>query len=70
MRNLEGALTNKNIDDGTSILQASFNALTDAMKHGDVVLVHLVKEVISHLEHAGAVLEPKSLQERGLGLGR
>lgn len=48
------------------MLQAAFNALTNAMKHGDPVTVHLVKEVISYLEHAGAVLEPRSLQERGL----
>lgn len=48
------------------MLQGAFNSLTDAMKHGDPVLVHLIKEVVSYLEHAGAVLEPRSLQERGL----
>jgi hypothetical protein len=29
-------------------------------------MVYLIKEVISHLEHAGAVLDPSSLQERGM----
>jgi hypothetical protein len=31
----------------------------------DNLQVHLLKEVISHLEHAGAVQNPSSLQERG-----
>jgi hypothetical protein len=45
----------------------TFNALDEAVKHSDSILTHLIKEVISHLEHAGAVLDPKSLQERGTG---
>jgi hypothetical protein len=48
-----------------SILQATFKALEDGKLRNDDVLVHLLKEVISHLEHAGAVYDPTSLQERG-----
>ncbi|KAK0109879.1 hypothetical protein ONS95_002550 [Cadophora gregata] len=48
-----------------SILHATYNALDDAVKQTDSVLVHLLREVISHLEHAGAVQNPTSLQERG-----
>ena len=49
-----------------SVLQAAFDAL-EAAAHADngAVLVHLIKEVVSHLEHAGAVQNPTSLQERG-----
>jgi hypothetical protein len=48
-----------------SVLQSAFNAL-EAASHADndAVLVHLIKEVVSHLEHAGAVQNPTSLQER------
>lgn len=49
-----------------SILHATYNALDDAVKQTDSVLVHLLREVISHLEHAGAVQNPTSLQERGI----
>ena len=52
-------------DDDMSVLQATCNALEGATKHGDCILVHLLREVIAHLEHAGAVLDPKSIQERG-----
>jgi hypothetical protein len=57
---------NREIDIGTSILQATCNALENATKHGDAIQIHLLKEVISHLEHAGAALQPKSTQERGM----
>jgi hypothetical protein len=53
-------------DNELSVLQATHHALDEAVKHNDHVLVHLIKEVISHLEHAGAVLDPTSLQERGV----
>jgi len=55
------------LDDGLSVLQAAFNALDEAAMclENNGVLVHLIKEVISHLEHAGAVQSPTSLQERG-----
>lgn len=49
-----------------SILHATYSALDDAVKQTDSVLVHLLREVISHLEHAGAVQNPTSLQERGV----
>lgn len=55
------------IDDDTSVLQAACNALDKAAAarlDNDGVRVHLLKEVISYLEHAGAVLNPSSLQER------
>ena len=52
------------VDNGLSVLQATFNAVDEAVKQNDIVLVHLLKEVISHLEHAGAVRDPTSLQER------
>ena len=54
------------IDNGLSILSATFDALNGAIMHSDNVLVHLFKEVISHLEHAGAVQDPTSLQERSI----
>jgi hypothetical protein len=56
------------VDDGLSVLQAAFNALEEAVTRTDnnEVLVHLLKEVISHLEHAGAVQTPSSFQERGI----
>jgi len=54
------------VDNGFSILHVTFNALHGARMRGDDVLVHLFKEVISHLEHAGAVQDPTSLQERGI----
>jgi hypothetical protein len=53
-------------DNELSVLQATHHALDEAVKHNDHVLVYLVKEVISHLEHAGAVLDPSSLLERGV----
>jgi hypothetical protein len=59
-------IINSYLDNGLSILQATFNALDGAKFRYDNVLVHLLKEVISHLEHAGAVHDPTSLQERGL----
>jgi hypothetical protein len=59
--------TNKVTDNGVSVLQAASDALNEAARHSESVLVHLVTEVISHLEHAGAVHDPSSLQERGVG---
>ena len=53
-------------DNELSVLQAPLHALDEAAKHNDTMLVYLIKEVISHLEHAGAVQDPTSLQERGL----
>jgi hypothetical protein len=53
-------------DNELSVLQATLHALDEAVKHNDTVLVYLINEVISHLEHAGAVLDPTSLQERGM----
>jgi len=32
--------------------------------HDDDVLIHLLKEVISHLKHANAVVDPTSFEER------
>lgn len=54
------------IDDDTSVLQAAYNALDEAAARldNDGVRLHLLREVISHLEHAGAVQNPSSLQER------
>jgi hypothetical protein len=52
-------------DNELSVLQATHHALDEAVKHDKHVLVHLINEVIAHLEHAGAVLDPSSLQERG-----
>lgn len=49
---------------GLSVLQAAFDALDMAISRNNDVLAHLLKEVISHLEHAGAVRDPTSLQER------
>ncbi|KAL2069053.1 hypothetical protein VTL71DRAFT_15391 [Oculimacula yallundae] len=60
-----GANVNVRSESGRSILQAAFTALQEAIKKPDNVLVHLLKEVISHLEHAGAVQDPTSLEERG-----
>ena len=53
-------------DNELSVLQATLHALDEAAKHNDTMLVYLIKEVISHLEHAGAVQDPTSLQERGM----
>jgi hypothetical protein len=50
---------------GTSVLQATFAARNEAVLNNDLVRLHLLKEVISHLEHSGAVAYPTSLQERG-----
>ncbi|KAE9368274.1 ankyrin [Stipitochalara longipes BDJ] len=61
-----GACVNARSDNELSVLQATHHALDEAVKHDDHVLVYLVKEVIAHLEHAGAVLDPSSLQERGV----
>ncbi|KAL5317468.1 hypothetical protein ACEPPN_014563 [Leptodophora sp. 'Broadleaf-Isolate-01'] len=59
-----GANVNARSVNNHSILHATFNALDEAVKQTDIVLVHLLKEVISHLEHAGAVQDPTSLEER------
>ncbi|KAE8444619.1 hypothetical protein EG329_014367 [Mollisiaceae sp. DMI_Dod_QoI] len=64
-----GANVNARSDNGLSVLQAAFNALDEATAshtNNNSVFVHLIKEVISHLEHAGAVQNPSSLQERGI----
>jgi len=50
---------------GTSVLQATFAARNEAVLNNDLVRLHMLKEVISHLEHSGAVAYPTSLQERG-----
>ncbi|KAE8450375.1 hypothetical protein EG329_006449 [Mollisiaceae sp. DMI_Dod_QoI] len=47
-----------------SILQATLNARSGHVNNP--VKMHLYKEVISYLEHEGAVSEPSLLQERGL----
>jgi len=60
-------VTDKVADNGVSVLQAASDALDEAARHNESVLVHLLTEVISHLEHAGAVHDPSSLQERGVG---
>ncbi|KAH7336222.1 hypothetical protein BKA65DRAFT_29867 [Rhexocercosporidium sp. MPI-PUGE-AT-0058] len=60
-----GANVNARSVNQMSILHATFNALDAAVKQTDKVLVHLLKEVISYLEHAGAVQDPTSLEERG-----
>jgi hypothetical protein len=60
-------VTDKVADNGVSVLQAASDALDEAARHNQSVLVHLVTEVISHLGHAGAVHDPSSLQERGVG---
>ncbi|RDL38675.1 uncharacterized protein BP5553_03015 [Venustampulla echinocandica] len=61
-----GANVNARADNGLSVLQAAFDALDGAVLRNDGVLAHLLKEVISHLQHAGAVIDPMSLQERGI----
>lgn len=60
------SVINSLVDNGLSIIQATFKALEDAKLRNDDVLIHLLKEVISHLEHAGAAHDPTSLEERGL----
>jgi len=47
-----------------SILQATLNARSGYVN--DPVKLHLYKEVISYLEHEGAVMDPTLLQERKL----
>jgi hypothetical protein len=54
-------------DNGVSILQATYNAKLAAVLRDDTISIHLFKEVISHLEYAGAVPDPTSLEERGFG---
>jgi hypothetical protein len=61
-----GACVNARSDNELSVLQATHHALDEARKHGEEVLVHCIREVVAHLEHAGAVLDPSSLQERGV----
>lgn len=48
------------------MLQAAFNARDAAVKRGDGIQMHLMKEVVAYLEHAGAQLEPRSMLERGM----
>lgn len=47
-----------------SILQATLNVRSAYVN--DAVKMHLYKEVISYLEHEGAITEPTLLQEIGL----
>jgi ankyrin repeat protein len=46
-----------------SILQATFNARSGYVN--DAVKLHLYKEVVSYLQHEGAVPDPTIFQERG-----
>lgn len=46
-------------------MQAAHNALHGATRSGDIVLVYMMREVVSYLEHGGAIVDPSSLQERG-----
>jgi hypothetical protein len=50
---------------GLSVLQATLAARDKAVLANDRIRMHMFKEVISHLELAGAVTHPTSLQERG-----
>ncbi|KAF4622728.1 hypothetical protein G7Y89_g14300 [Cudoniella acicularis] len=62
-----GANVNARSDNGLSVLQSARHALDEAVKHDQAIQIHLLREVISHLEHAGAVQNPTSLLERGSG---
>ncbi|KAH8672774.1 hypothetical protein BGZ60DRAFT_485198 [Tricladium varicosporioides] len=61
-----GANVNARTDNGSSVLQATSNALDEAVKNKQELLAHLLREVISHLEHAGAERNPTSILERGI----
>ena len=50
---------------GLSVLQATIAARNQAVQADDHIRHDRFKNVISHLEHAGAVLQPTSLEERG-----
>jgi len=50
---------------GLSVLQATMAARNQAVQADDYIRHDRFKNVISHLEHAGAVLQPTSLEERG-----
>ncbi len=66
--NVYVVLTNSLSDNdprGPSILLATFAARDKAVLANERIRMHMFKEVISHLEHAGALLYPNSLQERG-----
>jgi len=49
-----------------SILQATLNARVDAVLKDDYLKIYDFKNVISYLQHAGAVTEPTPFEEHGL----
>ena len=51
---------------GASILRATLNAKVDVVMKNDLLKIYDFKNVISYLEHAGAVTEPTIFEERGL----
>jgi hypothetical protein len=51
---------------GVSILRATLNARVDVVMKNDLLKFYDFNNVISYLEHAGAVTEPTIFEERGL----